>query len=135
PRTRAGSPRAEGCRPRDARRCRAGGRGCPRTARASVRASSRWPWTPSTPIWARIPRAMAVETPPAELGAACPDFRLPAVDGKTYARDDFRAKPVLVVMFICNHCPYVKAVEDRLIRLGRDFEPRGVQFVAVCAND
>ena len=50
---------------------------------------------------------MAVETPPPELGAPCPDFRLPAVDGKTYARDDFAAKPVLVVMFICNHCPYV----------------------------
>jgi thiol-disulfide isomerase/thioredoxin len=42
---------------------------------------------------------------------------------------------VLVVMFICNHCPYVQAVEDRLIRLAREFEPRGVQFVAVCAND
>jgi len=78
---------------------------------------------------------MAIETPPPELGAPCPDFRLPAVDGKTYARDDFPAKPALVVMFICNHCPYVKAVEDRLIRLAREFEPRGVQFVAVCAND
>jgi peroxiredoxin len=78
---------------------------------------------------------MAVETPPAELGAACPDFNLPAVDGKRYRRDDFAAKPVLVVMFICNHCPYVKAVEDRLIRLARELGPRGVQFVAVCAND
>ena len=78
---------------------------------------------------------MAVETPPAELGAACPDFRLPGVDGKTYARDDFAAKPVLLVMFICNHCPYVKAVEDRLLRLARELEPRGVQFVAVCSND
>ena len=78
---------------------------------------------------------MAVETPPPELGAPCPDFRLPAVDGKTYARDDFRDRPVLVVMFICNHCPYVKAVEDRLIGLAREFEPRGVQFVGVCAND
>jgi peroxiredoxin len=78
---------------------------------------------------------MAVETPPPELGAPCPDFRLPAVDGKRYGRDDFADKPVLVVMFICNHCPYVKAVEDRLIRLAREFEPRGVQFVAVCSND
>ena len=78
---------------------------------------------------------MAIETPPPELGAPCQDFRLGAVDGKTYARDDFRAQPALVVMFICNHCPYVKAVEDRLIRLAREFEPRGVQFVAVCAND
>jgi peroxiredoxin len=78
---------------------------------------------------------MAVETPPPELGAKCPDFRLPAVDGKSYARDDFAGKSVLVVMFICNHCPYVKAVEDRLIRLARELEPRGVQFVAICSND
>ena len=42
---------------------------------------------------------------------------------------------MLVVMFICNHCPYVQAVEDRLIRLAREFEPRGVRFVGVCAND
>jgi peroxiredoxin len=78
---------------------------------------------------------MAVETPPPELGAPCPDFRLPAVDGKTYARDDFAAAPVLCVRFICNHCPYVKAVEDRIIRLARAFEGRGVQMVAICAND
>jgi peroxiredoxin len=69
------------------------------------------------------------------LGTPCPDFRLPAVDGSTVARDDFRDRPALVVMFICNHCPYVKAVEDRIIRLARAFEGRGVQFVAICAND
>jgi thiol-disulfide isomerase/thioredoxin len=78
---------------------------------------------------------MAVETPPAALGAPCPSFQLPAVDGRTYARDDFASAPVLVVMFICNHCPYVKAVEDRLIRLGRDYGPRGVQLVGICSND
>jgi peroxiredoxin len=78
---------------------------------------------------------MAVETPPPELGAACPNFSLPAVDGQTYARDDFAASPVLCVMFICNHCPYVKAVEDRLIRLAREVGPLGVQFVGICAND
>jgi thiol-disulfide isomerase/thioredoxin len=78
---------------------------------------------------------MAVETPPAELGAPCPDFRLPAVDGSRYGRDDFAGAPVLVVMFICNHCPYVKAVEDRIIRLARAFEPGGVRFVAICSND
>jgi peroxiredoxin len=78
---------------------------------------------------------MAIETPPPELGATCPDFRLPAVDGRTYARDDFVSVPVLVVMFICNHCPYVKAVEGRLIRLGREYVPRGVQLVGICSND
>ena len=68
-------------------------------------------------------------------GAACPDFRLPSVDGKVHARDDFRAAPVLVVMFICNHCPYVQAVEDRIVALDREYAPRGVQFVGICAND
>jgi len=78
---------------------------------------------------------MAVETPPPEIGAPCPSFRLPAVDGRTYARDDFSASPVLCVMFICNHCPYVKAVEGRLIALAREFEGRGVQLVGICSND
>ena len=78
---------------------------------------------------------MPVESSAPTLGTPCPGFRLPAVDGKTYARDDFAAAPVLVVMFICNHCPYVKAVEDRLIALQREFGGRGVQLVGVCAND
>jgi peroxiredoxin len=78
---------------------------------------------------------MAVESARATLGTPCPDFRLPAVDGRTYTREDFGASPVLVVMFICNHCPYVQAVEDRLIALAREYEKRGVQFVAICAND
>ncbi len=69
------------------------------------------------------------------LGTPCPDFRLPSVDGKTVARDDFRDRPVLVVLFICNHCPYVQAVEDRIIALGREYGPRGVQLIGICAND
>jgi len=75
------------------------------------------------------------ETPAPSLGAPCPAFALPAVDGKRYGRDDFARADVLVVMFICNHCPYVQAVEDRLIRLGREYGPRGVQLVGVCSND
>jgi peroxiredoxin len=78
---------------------------------------------------------MAIETPPGELGAPCPDFHLPAVEGRAYARDDFAASKVLVVLFICNHCPYVKAVEDRIIALRREYGPRGVQLVGVCSND
>ena len=69
------------------------------------------------------------------LGMACPDFRLRSVDGKTYARDDFRAQPVLVVMFICNHCPYVQAIEDRIIALEREYARRDVQLVGICSND
>jgi peroxiredoxin len=78
---------------------------------------------------------MAIATPPARLGTACPPFRLPAVDGKSYGLADFERSPVLVVMFICNHCPYVQAVEDRLIRLAREAGPRGAAFVGVCSND
>jgi len=69
------------------------------------------------------------------LGSPCPDFRLQSVDGKTVARDDFRDAPALVVMFICNHCPYVQAVEERIVDLNRDYAPRGVQLVGICAND
>jgi peroxiredoxin len=69
------------------------------------------------------------------LGTPCPDFRLRSVDGRPWARDDFRDRQALVVMFICNHCPYVQAVEDRIIALQRDYGPRGVQLVGICAND
>ena len=72
-------------------------------------------------------------TPQAELGSACPPFSLPTVDGKTSHLGDFSGKP-LVVMFICNHCPYVRAIEDRLINLSRKFQNQ-VAFVAICAND
>ena len=78
---------------------------------------------------------MAVSSGISNLGSPCPDFRLPATDGRIYGRDDFAGAPVLVVMFICNHCPYVKAVEDRLIGLQRAYTPRGVQFVGICSND
>jgi peroxiredoxin len=78
---------------------------------------------------------MAVESTAAASGAPCPGFRLPAVDGKTYGHEDFASSSVLVVMFICNHCPYVKAVEDRLIELARGHGPRGVAFVGICSND
>jgi len=78
---------------------------------------------------------MAASSGTSKLGFPCPDFRLPATDGKIYGRDDFAASPVLVVMFICNHCPYVKAVEDRLLDLERRYTPRAVQFVGICSND
>jgi peroxiredoxin len=78
---------------------------------------------------------MAIETPAASLGTPCPPFRLPAVDGQSYGLHDFDSSGVLVVMFICNHCPYVQAVEDRLIRLAGEYGPRGVQLVGICSND
>ncbi len=74
-------------------------------------------------------------TPPAELGSPLPQFQLPGVDGQTYQPQSFSSAKAIVVMFICNHCPYVKAVEDRLIETAREYLPRGVQFVAICSND
>lgn len=74
-------------------------------------------------------------TPFPELGNDCPDFSLPAIDGKTYSLKDFPKGAPLVVMFICNHCPYVKAIEDRLIQLGTDLKKQNVSVLAICSND
>ncbi len=74
-------------------------------------------------------------TPSAELGSKLPAFSLPSVDGKIYSDKDFTSAKALVVMFICNHCPYVRAVEDRLIHLARELEPLGVSFIGICSND
>lgn len=74
-------------------------------------------------------------TPDPSLGSSCPDFKLPATDNRTYSLEDFKSANAILVMFICNHCPYVQAVEDRLISLGRDYQDRGVAVVAISSND
>ena len=69
------------------------------------------------------------------LGTAAPDFSLPdTTTGKMVLRADFAGQPLLV-LFICNHCPYVVHIRGELARLGRDYAPRGVGFVAISAND
>jgi len=73
------------------------------------------------------------ETLPASFIA--PDFNLQSVEGKGYSLASFSSSRVLVVAFICNHCPYVKAIEDRLIALQREFSAHPVQFVGICSND
>lgn len=70
-----------------------------------------------------------------EFGQDLPDFSLLAIDGKTYPNKDFLNNNPLVVMFICNHCPYVKAIEDRLITLGHDLKTQNINVVAICSND
>lgn len=70
-----------------------------------------------------------------EFGTSCPDFHLKATDGKHYSRANFINSKPLVVMFICNHCPYVKAIEERLITLAQDLKKIDVNVVAICAND
>ncbi|MGD0319731.1 MAG: thioredoxin family protein [Nitrososphaerales archaeon] len=69
------------------------------------------------------------------LGAKAPDFDLPGADGKTHTLASYSDKPVLVVIFSCNHCPYVKDYEDRMVGIQRDYASRGVQLVAINSND
>jgi peroxiredoxin len=69
------------------------------------------------------------------LASNAPDFDLLSVDGKRYSLASFSLKPVLVVIFSCNHCPYAKDYEDRMIAIQRDYESKGVQVVAVNSND
>lgn len=70
-----------------------------------------------------------------KLGAMAPNFDLPGTDGKRYNLGCFSDKKILVIAFTCNHCPYVQAYEDRVIALQRDYAPKGVQFVAINANE
>ena len=69
------------------------------------------------------------------LGTTAPEFKLPDTNGKTVARADFKDKPALLVLFICNHCPYVKHIRAGLAQLARDYLPRGVAIVGINAND
>lgn len=69
------------------------------------------------------------------LGDKAPDFTLPGVDGKDWSLADFADKPYLVVVFSCNHCPYVIGSEDRMIALHDDYAGRGVAMVAINSNE
>lgn len=70
-----------------------------------------------------------------DFGWRATDFRLPATDGDTYTLDDLRGPRGTLIVFICNHCPYVKAIVDRLVRDARDLAEHGVSTVAICSND
>ncbi len=74
-------------------------------------------------------------SPDPDLGKSCPDFNLPGVDGKNYSLKDFTGAPALLVMFICNHCPYVIAIEDRLVQLGDDLKKLNIPVVAISSNN
>lgn len=70
------------------------------------------------------------------IGMKAPDFSLPdVVSGKNRTLGDFQSEVAVVVMFICNHCPYVKHVQSELVSLAKTYIPRGVSFVAVNSND
>lgn len=70
------------------------------------------------------------------FGATAPDFNLPGVDGQNYSLSQFKGKAkAVVVIFACNHCPYVVAYEERMIAVCKEFAEKGVQFLVINAND
>ena len=78
---------------------------------------------------------MAEEAPVCDFGWTAPSFALPGTDGKTYSLEELRGPNGTLVMFICNHCPYVKAVIDRILRDVDELKALGVSAVAICSND
>ncbi len=78
---------------------------------------------------------MALPLPVSEIGNTAPDFSLPATDGKTYSLADIEGKNGTVVVFICNHCPYVKGVVDRMVADAKALAKEGIGFVAISSND
>src|ERR1041384_1552041 len=69
------------------------------------------------------------------LGPKAPQFRLPDTDGKMVSLVDMPNAKAYLVMFICNHCPYVKHVRGELARLARDYQAKGVAIVSISSND
>ncbi|MDO9226446.1 MAG: thioredoxin family protein [Pseudomonadota bacterium] len=76
-----------------------------------------------------------METPVCDFGWKAPDFSLPGVDGKTWTLQQAAGPNGLLVMFICNHCPYVKAVIDRIVRDVAELKALGVNAIAIMSND
>ncbi|MFO1138489.1 MAG: thioredoxin family protein [Paracoccus sp. (in: a-proteobacteria)] len=78
---------------------------------------------------------MAVRPPVCEFGTPAPDFRLPDPDGRMFSLADIAGPRGTLVMFICNHCPYVQAVIDRIQRDAAELQGLGIGVVAISAND
>jgi peroxiredoxin len=70
-----------------------------------------------------------------ELGTSAPDFQLPDTDGKSIGLQDFEDRRGLLVVFMCNHCPYVKHIRGALAQFARDYQPKGLGVVGINAND
>ena len=70
-----------------------------------------------------------------EAGDTAPDFELPGIDGKKYSLRDFRGAKALLVVFMCNHCPYVRLKISKLVQLQKDYGARGLRVVGINAND
>ena len=78
---------------------------------------------------------MAVETPLCEFGWQAPRFELPGIDGRVWTLEQVRGAQGTLIMFICNHCPYVRAVAERIVRDARDLAALGIGVAAIMSND
>ena len=78
---------------------------------------------------------MAATPPVCDFNAPAPDFELIGTDGRRYRRDAVRGPKGLLVMFICNHCPFVKAVLDKIVRDAAELKAQGIGSVAISSND
>lgn len=78
---------------------------------------------------------VSTTTPLCDFGRPAPDFELPGVDGKRHSPATARGAKGLLVMFICNHCPYVKSVIDRIVRDTRELAALGIGSIAIMSND
>jgi len=78
---------------------------------------------------------MAAQSTVCDFGWKAVDFSLPGTDGRTWSLADVRGANGTLIMFICNHCPYVKAVVDRIVRDCRDLEEHGIRSLAIMSND
>lgn len=84
---------------------------------------------------AEVLSMVALNPPVCEFGWIAPDFALPGTDGRNYSLESVRGPNGLLVMFLCNHCPYVQAVIDRLLRDCRELADKGIGSVAIMSND
>ncbi len=78
---------------------------------------------------------VSLQPPVCDFGWAARDFDLPGVDGKRHTLESAMGKNGLLVMFICNHCPYVKAIRERIIRDARELQEYGINTIAIMSND
>ncbi len=78
---------------------------------------------------------VSLETPTCDFGRKATDFRLRGIDGRTYTLDDAKGPNGLLVMFVCNHCPYVKAIVERLVRDVKELQAMGMGAIAIMPND
>ncbi len=78
---------------------------------------------------------VALETPSCDFGKKAINFDLPGIDGRSWSLQQCMGEKGLLVMFICNHCPYVKAVQDRIVRDAKELKTLGIEAVAIMSND